>query len=295
MRESRLNLNNTLQETAANRKRRQQLDSLLRVTAPHERGILAGIGLLIVAAAVWLWLGSIQRTATFDGLLLLPGQRHEVLSSDSGLLQEVLVSVGDEVEAGQRIARQTVPQLQREIQALRERVALLDSRTIGAAGTQSLLSDAQLTLLQSEARYQAREWIISPRAGQVVGLGHAPGDYIPAGARVALILEGEEEPLQAVLFTPASAASQVRPGMQVEVEVTSPTGERQRVDGAVSGIQPGPLPGWLGTAPGVVPMSRIGIAVTLQGAENLDLEDGAPCRARVALVRQNPASLIEAG
>ena len=294
-----MDFNSTVQENAANRKRRQQLDSLLRVTAPHERGILAGIGLLIVAAAVWLWLGSIQRTATFDGLLLLPGHRHEVLSSDSGLLQEVLVSVGDKVEAGQRIARQTVPQLQREIQALRERVALLEPQTIGAAGnsagTQSLLSNAQLALLQSEARYQAREWIISERAGQVVGLGYAPGDYIPAGARVALILEGEEEPLQAVLFTPASAASRIRPGMQVEVDVTSLTGERQRVDGAVSGIQPGPLPGWLDAAPGVAPMSGIGIAVTLQGAENLDLEDGAPCRARVALVRQTPASLIEAG
>lgn len=63
--------NNPFREQAAgNRNNRQQLDHLLRVTAPNERIILAGIGLVLLATAAWALFGSIERSVTLDGLVL---------------------------------------------------------------------------------------------------------------------------------------------------------------------------------------------------------------------------------
>ena len=44
--------------------KRQQLDHLLRVTAPHERVILAGIGVVLLALAAWALFGSVVRAVT---------------------------------------------------------------------------------------------------------------------------------------------------------------------------------------------------------------------------------------
>ena len=67
------------EEAAGNRNKRQQLDHLLRVTAPNERIILAGIGLVLLATAAWALFGSIERSVTLDGLLLSEA-RHEAVA-----------------------------------------------------------------------------------------------------------------------------------------------------------------------------------------------------------------------
>ena len=106
--------------------KRQQLDHLLRVTAPHERVILAAIGVVLPALAAWALFGSVVRAVTIDGILLEPGPRHDVISTEPGYLLEYLVAPGDRVEAGAPIARQSVPELARETVALRDRVELLE-------------------------------------------------------------------------------------------------------------------------------------------------------------------------
>ena len=105
-----------LEEAAASRNERQQLDHLLRVAAPHERAILAGIAALVLALVSWALFGSVVRTLTIDGVLIKPGERYEIVSSEPGHLVEYLVEVGDRVAAGDPVARQSVPQLDRERQ-----------------------------------------------------------------------------------------------------------------------------------------------------------------------------------
>ena len=53
-----------LEQAAASKNKRQQLDHLLRVTAPHERVILAGIGVALLALAAWALFGSVVRAVT---------------------------------------------------------------------------------------------------------------------------------------------------------------------------------------------------------------------------------------
>lgn len=148
-----------LEEAAASRNKRQQLDHLLRVTAPHERIILVGIGLVLLALMAWVLFGSIIRGVTIDGILIEPGVRHEVVSTEPGHLVEFLVVPGDRVETGDPIARQSVPELEREIAALRERLELLQTGISQAGGDggalRSLLASARVALLQMEARRSA--------------------------------------------------------------------------------------------------------------------------------------------
>ena len=103
-----------LEEAAASRNQRQQLDHLLRIAAPHERIILAGIGLVLLALVAWVLFGSVIRSVTIDGVLIKPGVRHEVISAEPGHLVKFLIVPGDRVEAGDPIAQQSVPELEPE-------------------------------------------------------------------------------------------------------------------------------------------------------------------------------------
>ncbi len=58
------------EDLAASKGKRQQLDRLLRVTTPHERFMLAGIGLLLCAGLAWTLFGSVTHSIVRDGILL---------------------------------------------------------------------------------------------------------------------------------------------------------------------------------------------------------------------------------
>lgn len=73
-----------LEKALASKDQRQQLDHLLRVTAPHERLLLAGIGVLLLALAVWAFFGSITLGLTMEGVLIEPGDRYEVMAANVG-------------------------------------------------------------------------------------------------------------------------------------------------------------------------------------------------------------------
>ena len=49
---------------------REQLDRLLTISTPRERLLVAGIGLLLAVLAGWLFLGSVPRTVTLNGVLV---------------------------------------------------------------------------------------------------------------------------------------------------------------------------------------------------------------------------------
>ena len=188
-------------QALANRNQRQQLDHLLRVTAPHERIILTGIGLLLLALVTWVFFGSVVRTVTVDGVIVAPGPRYDVVTTETGHLAEYLVAPGDRVEAGDPIARQTAPELEREMAALRNRIELLEVETgqAGGGALASRLAAARVALLQLDARRSAREHIVSQIAGEVTSLRAAPGEYLPAGAAVAQVRNSRDQALQAVL------------------------------------------------------------------------------------------------
>ncbi len=292
--------NNPFHNLSADAKNeREQLDRLLRITAPHERLALAGTGLVVAAFVAWLLFGSVVRSVTVDGVLIEPGERQAAVLAEPGQLLEYLVRPGDRVRAGQPIARQTVPDLDRETTALRERMNLLRAEIARFGGTdsalRSLLESTRVALLQMEARRAARQTIVSRVAGEVMVLTKDPGDYLPAGATAAQIRESESRPLQAVLRVDRPTAQRIRPGMAATVESLLPDGATRQLNGTVVEVLAGPLPDWLASLRPAVPPSRHRVDIRLDGASDLTVPDGTICRIRVELGRRAPISLLYAG
>ena len=286
-----------LEEAAASRNERQQLDHLLRVAAPHERAILAGIAALVLALVSWALFGSVVRTLTIDGVLIKLGERYEIVSSEPGHLVEYLVEVGDRVAAGDPVARQSVPQLDRERQILLDRVDLLQEQVRnwgggGSAALRSRLASARSAMLQVEARRSAREFLASHVDGEVTALGPTCGGYMPLGTAIAQIRAAEDNSVQAVTQVGSRLVGSVRSGMKASIEVVMPDGGTRRLNAGVALVTPGPLPEWLAAtlAPVVGAVHRVDVALD----PHVDLLglDGTACRIRVVLGRYRPVALL---
>lgn len=273
---------------------REQLDRLLRLSAPHESLLLVAIALVILAFVAWLLFGSVARSVTVGCLLIEPGERRVAVSVEPGRLLEFLVAPNERVEAGQMIARQSVPELEREMDVLRDRLNLLQAE-LGRAGVDlpnPLLIPASEALLRIEAQRTVRESIVSQSAGEVIALKSAPGAYLSAGTAVALIRAAGDVPVGAVLRIDRDVARRVRPGMQAEVEVPASDGGTRRLEGEVANVSAGPLPNWLARMEPAVPASTYRVDVALR--PDSGLPDGTACLARIELGKHAPVALLTA-
>ncbi len=256
--------NSFREQAMAASKNRQQLDRLLRVTAPHERIVLAATGLLLAGLGIWVLFGSIDREITLQGVLLEPGERYEVVAMEPGYLVEYLVEPGDLVEAGAVIARQSVPSAGREA---------------GVAPT------------EAEQRAADSEAIASQMGGEVTVLRATLGDYLSAGAAVVQLREPADRPLQAAVRASPRVAQRLRPGMPASIEVQLPGGETHRLEGTVSAVA-GPSPVWLSHWSAAEAETAPRIDIDLEPVPGLALRDGTPCRVRITLGRYSLASLL---
>ena len=155
----------------------EQLDLLMQVTSPKSWIALAGLGLLLTAAIVWGFYGTVPTKVIAQGVLIRPGGVFDVFSSGTGPLREVVVREGEMVTRGQVVARIEQPELEREIENQRVRLAELRSqhreratfaaRDLGLKADTQTLQEAQLkdTIAFAEQRLAAlRDQIASEEA-----------------------------------------------------------------------------------------------------------------------------------
>ena len=259
------NFRNSFREQAiAANENRQQLDRLLRVTAPHERIVLAATGLMLTILGVWAVFGGIDREITLEGVLLAPGQRYEVVAMEPGYLVEYLVEPGDRVEPGTPIARQRIP------------VAAVDAGE-SVSGTEP--RDSELGAITTQM------------GGEVVVLRTTTGEYLSAGVAVAQLREPVDRPVQAAVRASPRVAQRLRAGMSAAIEVQLPGGDTRRLDGVVSAVAE-PSPVWLSNWPAADAENAPRIDIDLEPVPGLALRDGTPCRVRINLGRYSLASLL---
>ena len=287
------------EEAAAARSERQQLDQLLLISAPHERIMLAVTGVVLVAFVLWVLLGSVVRNVTLDGIVISEGTRQEIAVLEPGYLVEFQVEPGDRIAAGDVIAQQTVPELEREISLLRNHVNSLTTE-IGASSQQdeivhSLLNSAEAALLQLEAQRSARSLLVSHSEGEVTALKADPGDYLPAGTVVAQVRSGENLARQAVLQVASKLAQRLKTGMPVDVEILMPDGAKRFVQGKIDSLTAGPIPRWLATLLHVPAEYGNLINVWLPQTSFLAVPDGTPCHIRIEIDRTTPLGLLISG
>ena len=203
------------------------------------------------------------------------------------------------MEAGETIARQSVPNWNAKRNRCGLGVELLQDESRQAGGNISvqsaLLSTARAALLQMEARSSASELIVSPAGGKVMALRARPGEYLPAGASVAQLRNGRPGPPTAVLRIPQQLARRIEPGMPAAVRVLGPVSEIQELGGEVARVTSGPIPDWLAALPPAVESAMSRVDVVLPNLPDSSIPDGTPCRVRLVLGRQTPAALFDFG
>ena len=112
----------------------ERLDSLMQVTTT--KGWIALIGLIVAIAGAIVWgvLGSAPDNVEGAGILLRSGGIFDIEISGSCMIEELLVAPGDTVQVGDVVARQSLPELDQQVQQTRNLIAdLEDNRTREAA------------------------------------------------------------------------------------------------------------------------------------------------------------------
>ncbi len=164
----------------------EQLDQLMEVTNPRGWAALLALGLLLFAAILWAFLGTIPTKVTGQGVLLAPGGVKEAISTFPGQITSLNVDVGDRVEAGEVVAQ----------------VAETD----------------RVTPTTIVSPYAGRVLEIKVDDGDLIERG-TPILSIEA-------LDEEPGELEVALYLPAAEGKKVRPGMSVQIAPSTVERER---------------------------------------------------------------------
>ena len=277
----------------ARRGQTEPLDGLLRVTAPREWVVLAGLALALLGFVVWGVFGSVERSVSAECLLVHPGERHAVLSEVTGYVSAVLVNAGDVVEAAEPIARIRTTELERQVRVARARVEVLEAQGPAGKPDDDALALAHAELLDLEAMQASGEYIVSPYAGTVTWHGLTVGQGVTVGTEVAGLHDGVDGELEAVAFFPAESAQRIAPGMEAGVLAGGLSHGRALEAEVIEvpGASANP-PGWLAALGFDSPVHSHIVWTTLQEAPEALPSDGTPCRLRIILGRERPVRLL---
>ena len=274
---------------------REPLDDLLQVSSPRERLFVAGIGVTVLAFVCWLGFGSVSRTVYAEGILIEAGPRHPVVAPIDGRLEIYLVSVGDYVEAGDPVARQSVSELDRRAAMLRDLADSVEA-AMGEAhgnGLASFESSVREALLRIQAERVAKGVIVGGIAGVVMTLARSPGDALEAGEEVAWVRSESGLPPRVVAQVSESAARQIRPGMPATVEAALPHGPPMQFGALAVETPARSMPDWLASG---IPSSPVGalrrVDFLVDSEDARGIADGTPVNVRIALKQHSPAAVL---
>ena len=291
--------NRMFRERALQRRGRQEpLDDLLQVTAPHEWLIVSGLGLMVVALIVYSIFARVERTAFYDAVVVLTGERHDLVAPVNGRVVDVMVEETDTLAEGQPVAyvqanggryRQSV--VQEFINALEE------SRQLEEGRRTELLQGLFAAALSMESAPVAP--IISPGGGVVVSLDLELGQAVAAGSLVGQIrTEAAGQPEVLAYVSPDDAAS-LSTGMTAQVNVERQgAGAIEAFQGRVTHVSPVETnpPLWLSGQGMAIPRQPHELRVALtDGRPGLPMTDGAKASLRVVLGHESLASLVVLG
>ena len=166
----------------------------------------------------------------------MPDRMTEVPSEAAGEIADVLVRKGQDVEAGETIARidatrQTADLDRAEADVTRAQRDFDNARTLldRGVGTADRVAETRTALAAAQAQIAAAREAIdateirAPFAGRIETLDIDPGEYVQAGLAVATIVDNT--PLTVTVRIPQQALRDVRNGQQADV--TFITGEER--------------------------------------------------------------------
>lgn len=191
------------------------IDGVLRVSSPHEWLMLLALAATVIAVLAWSIVGRLESGVSAPCTLHAPGARHLVVAPSAGVVVEVMAEPGDEVDAGDPLARLAAPELSIAADLAVARAAALAAEHPGDAETVAAAAEAE-TLAELET---AGTLVVSPASGQLAVSGLRVGVALEAGAAAAEVRQAGTGPPTAVVSLGSDAAL-VRPGSTASVAVT---------------------------------------------------------------------------
>ena len=288
------------EQALAKRRRQEPLDDRLQVTAPHEWFLVAGLGVVLLALLVYGAVGSIERSLSYDAVVVLPGERYPVSAPVSGTVVEVLAEVGDTIEPGQVIAHVRPPMEQQRDSEARRLSGLL-AEQVGeddeaAADLLKLL--LALASAGDVGESAAGVDVVSLTGGEIMTLGLAPGMPVRAGETIALVRAEASGPPEALALAPSDDAGRLEAGMTARVRVARGTREASSYPAEVAAVSARAVapPEWLVSLGLSAPAGSHLVRVRLEDAGMGDaVADGSMASLRVVLGRSSLLSLLAPG
>ena len=294
-------INRLFRERALARRRRQEpLDDLLQVTAPHEWLLVAGLGVILLALLSYGAFGSVERSLSYDAVMVLPGDRHPVSVPVAGTVVEVLADVGDIIEPGQVISRvRPFGEQERNTEA-RRLYGLLAERTGQDEETaeELLLLLLALTGAEDVGGAEGHVDVVSVTGGEIMMLGLAPGTPVDVGEPAALVRATATGPPEALALVSAEDVGRIEEGVTAQVTVAGGNREATIYPGKVAAVSARAIspPDWLVdlglSAPAGSHLVRVRLEDTGEGS---GVVDGSVGSLRVVLGRSSFLSLLAPG
>ena len=292
-------INRLFREQALARRRRQEpLDDRLQVTAPHEWLLVAGLGVVFLALLVYGIVGSVERSLSYDAVVVLPGERYPVSAPVSGTVVEVLAEVGDTVEPGQVIARVRSPlEQQRGSEVSRLLGSLVEELDPNDEDAADLLLLALASAGDAGGAVAGVD-VVSVTGGEIMTLGLAPGMPVSAGEPVALVRAETPGPPEALALVPSGDAGRIEAGITAQVSVAGGNRETSIYPAEVAAVSARAVepPEWLVGLGMSAPAGSHLVRVRLEDAGVGDaVADGSMGSLRVVLGRSSFLSLLAPG
>lgn len=209
----------------------EQLDQLMRATHPRAWLVLAALGTLLGAAAVWSVVGTLATTVPAMGILVKSGGLLDVSALGSGQVTVIYVEAGQAVQRGEIVARIAQPQLTQELEKARAKLEELrrqHARVLALGSADEKLKEGYAaqerdTMRASIAGARRRlEWL-REREQQQQRLNSA--GLVTKGA-----LEATRDEMRAVAAQIDGAAGQIR-GLSVSTAESAGNKEREALAG----------------------------------------------------------------
>lgn len=224
-------------------------ESTVNINTDRDEVHYARVGMLIVAVGfggfmLWAGLAPLDKGVPAAGVVITDGHRQTIQTAQSGIVKEILVKDGDQVVAGQVLARMNATQQTAQNTALRESIAskqrqlalikeqLAGYRELAKDGymSRNKLIDAERNysqvssaLAEEQAKLPASEFDLSnaelkaPVAGTVANLEvYHPGAVIQAGTKVMEVVP-QNMPLIVEAHLPTNMIDKVYKDLPVEI------------------------------------------------------------------------------
>ena len=225
------------------------VESTVNRDTEHDETHYARTGMLIVTLGfggfmLWASLAPLDKGVPSQGVVITDGHRQVIQSAQNGIVKEILVKEGDQVTAGQVLARMNAAQQTAQNTALRESIAskqrqlalikeqLAGYRELAKDGymSRNKLLDAErnysqvsAALAEEQAKLPASDFDLSnaelksPVDGTVANLEvYQPGAVIQAGTKVMEVVP-QNMPLLVEAHLPTNMIDKVYKGLPVEI------------------------------------------------------------------------------